>query len=99
MKVSGYLDVAIQIGAFKPVIDHVQVLDSTEATVLLGRRFMGHFGPATFDWANSRVKLGHAWVIAQSSLSGATPLARALTANLDKEDERICHEIFGPCSM
>ena len=48
-KVCGYLDVAIQIGALKPVIDRVQVLDSTEATLLLGRMFMGHFGPVTFD--------------------------------------------------
>ena len=84
-----YLDVAIQIGTLKPVIDRVQVLDSTEATLLLGRRFMGHFGPVTFDWANSRAKLGHTWVTAQSLLSGATPLARALTAKLDKEDEGI----------
>ena len=88
VKVCGYLDVAIQIGALKPVIDRVQVLDSTEATLLLGRRFMGHFGPVTFDWANSRVKLGHAWVTARGLLSGATPLARALTAKQDKEDER-----------
>ena len=89
VKVCGYLGIAIQIEALKPVIDRVQVLDSTEATLLLGRRFMGHFGPVTFDWANGRVKLGHTWVTAQSLLSGATPMARALTAKLDREDERI----------
>ena len=43
----------------------------------------------TFDWANSRVKLGHTWVTAQSLLIGATPLARALAAKQDEEGERI----------
>ena len=43
MNVAGYLDVAIQIGTLEPVNDRVQVLDSTEPTLLLGRRFMGHF--------------------------------------------------------
>ena len=89
VKISGYLDVAIQVGMLEPVIERVQVLDSTEATLLLGRRFMGHFGPVTFDWANGRVKLGHTWVTAQSLLSGATPLARALAARQDEEGERV----------
>ena len=44
VNVSGYLDVAILIGALEPVIDRMQVLDSTEATLLFGRRFMRNLG-------------------------------------------------------
>ena len=43
----------------------------------------------TFDWANGRVKLGHTWITAHILLSGATPLARALTAKQDEEGERV----------
>ena len=43
----------------------------------------------TFDWDNNRVKLGQTWIPAQSLLSGATPLARALVAKHNDEGERI----------
>ena len=58
----------------------MQVLDSTEPTLLLGRRFIGNLGPITFDWGNSRVRVG------------ATPLARAMVANQDEDEVRITEE-------
>ena len=89
VKVNGYVGVTIQIGKLEPVVERMQVLDSEEATLLLGRRFMGHLGLVTFDWANSRVKIGHSWIDTQSSLSGATPLARARVAKQNESIEEV----------
>ena len=72
VNVSGYVDVEVKVGTLKPVFERIQVLDSAEPTLLLGKEFMGHFGPVTFDWEKGRVKLGHSWVPAQSLLSQRT---------------------------
>ena len=64
------------------------MLDRTEVTLLLGRSFMGYFGPVTFDWAYGRVKLAHTWVTAQSLLTGAGHWL-ALAAKQDEEGERV----------
>ena len=87
--VCGYIDVSIEVGTFEPVLERMQVLDSAEPTLLLGRKFMGNLGPVTFDWENSRVKIGRSWISARSLLSGATPLARAMVANQDEDEEEM----------
>ena len=60
------------------------MLDRAEPTLLLGRRFMSKLGPVTFDWENSRVKISHSWITAQSLLRGATRLARAMVAKMPR---------------
>ena len=48
---------------------------------------MSKLGPVTFDWENSRVKISHSWITAESLFSGATPLTRAMVAKQDGEAE------------
>ena len=68
VRVRGYLEVAIQVGTNDALVERVQVLDSTDPTLLLGRGFMGRLGSVTFDWAGGRVRLGRTWVAARCLL-------------------------------
>ena len=53
--VCGYADVSIQVGTLKPVLERIQVLDSAEPTLQLGRTFMSKLGPVTFEIVESRL--------------------------------------------
>ena len=85
VKVCGYVETKINFGDGNPISERVQVLDSNQPTLLLGRRFMGQLGQVIFDWDNGRVKLGKRWGPAQTALSGASPLARAMVANQESK--------------
>lgn len=52
------------------------MLDSEEPTVLLGRQFCRHLGTISFDFQQSRIKIGEVWKPYETVLYGATPLAR-----------------------
>ena len=56
VKFNGYVNVTIEIGEMDPVVERMQVLDSEDAILLLGRRFMEHLGPITFNWARGGSK-------------------------------------------
>ena len=44
VRVLGYLLAEIKVGSRKPHLQKLQVLDSEEPTILLGRQFMKHMG-------------------------------------------------------
>ena len=87
VRVVGYVDAPIRIGAGVTVKERIQVLDSNESTLLLGRKFMKQLGEVTFDWTHGRIRIGQTWVSAHKSLKGATPLARARAAKQEEEYE------------
>ena len=99
VRVLGYVDVKIQVGVEKPVIQRLCVLDSEERTVLLGRQFMEQFDEVTFDWKGGSIRLGKEWQPAQTMLSGSTPLARArmiLDEILELQDDPIDKALINP---
>ena len=84
VRVNGYVEAMVQVGGRSPVMERIEVLDSDEPTLLLGRRFMEQLGQVTFDWVNGRVRFGRSWITVHKTLSGATPLARARVAKQDE---------------
>ena len=71
VRVRGYVDAHIRIGNYESVVERIQVIDSKEPLLLLGRSFMEQHGAITFDWDNRRIRLGRTWVPIEDSLSGA----------------------------
>ena len=86
VRVSGYVDAMVQVGGMSPVMERVEVLDSDEPTLLLGRKFLERLGEVTFDWVNGRVRFWRSWTTVHKTLSGATPLARARVAKQDEPE-------------
>ena len=76
----------VKVGGRSPVMERIEVLDSDEPTLLLGRKFMEQLGQVTFDWVNGRVRFGQSWITVHNTLSGATPLARARVAKQDEPE-------------
>ena len=93
VRVLGYIDGPIRIGHLDPVIERFYILDSEEPLVLLGRHFMELHGSITFDWSNRRIHIGKAWIPVENSLSGATPLMRAMVARHEDEMENEMQEL------
>ena len=88
VQVLGHVMAAIKVGTLEPVIQKVQVLNSEEPTVLLGRQFMKRLGTVTLDFLHSRIKLGNVWEQYEATVQGATPLARAQVAKQEEELEK-----------
>ena len=87
VRVRGYVDAHIRIGNYESVVERIQVIDSKEPLLLLGRSFMEQHGAITFDWDNRRIRLGRTWVPIEDSLSGATALTRARVARQEEVGE------------
>ena len=77
VRVLGYIKAEIEVGSCKPLVQRLQVLDSEEPTVLLGRQLMQRLGTVSFDFNQGRVKIGDVWETYEATVHGATPLARA----------------------
>ena len=60
--------VAIDVGDGLPLEHEIEVLDTNNMVVILGRRFLARFKNTTFDWENMRVRLGGCW---KTSLAAA----------------------------
>ena len=50
--------VAIYVGDGRPLEHEIEVLDTNNRVVILGRMFLACFKNTTFDWENMRVRLG-----------------------------------------
>ena len=103
VRVMGYVEVPIRVGDMEPLTERIEVLDSGEPTLLLGRKFMEKLGKVTFDWVNGRVRFGKSWATVHKTLGGATPLVRARVAKQDDpevatistdSDKMICTKLF-----
>ena len=87
VQVKGYIEIPIQVGQHEPRMIRLQVLESNEPTLLLGRSFMKQFGTVLFDWKRGKIKLGEDWVDIIATSTGGTLLFRAQTAIRDEELE------------
>ena len=85
VQVLGYMMVKVKVGSHRPVVQKLQVLDTEELTVLLGRQLMQQLGTVSFDFQNSRIKIGDTWESYETAICGGTPLARAQVAKQDEE--------------
>ena len=54
VKVKGHIEISIQVGRGEPRKTKLQVLESSEPIMLLGRAFMKDFGSVSFDWERGR---------------------------------------------
>ena len=61
MNVIGKVILPIKVNGIKVKLVEFYVVDSKRSCLLLGRNFMKTFGSVTFDFRNSRVKLGEVW--------------------------------------
>ena len=88
--VLGYVDAEIFLERGESTVQRIQILQTEEPTLLLGRRFMQKLGSVQFDFERGRIKLGKYWTDIESTVEGATPLARAQVIKQDEElDESI----------
>ena len=53
--------VAMDVGDGRPLEHEIEILDTNNRVVILGRRFLSRFKNTTFDWENMRVRLGGCW--------------------------------------
>ena len=67
----------------RPVVQKLQVLDTEEPTVLLGRQLMQQLGTVSFDFQNSRI--GDTWESYETAICCGTPLARTQVSKQDEE--------------
>ena len=56
--VLGYAEAEIHMEKGEPTLQRIQILDSDEPTLLLGRIFMQKLGSVEFDFKRGRIKLG-----------------------------------------
>ena len=98
--VLGYADAEIRIEKGEPTTQRIQILDTDEPTLLLGRTFMQKLGSMEFDFERDRIKLGKHWLDVENTVKGATPLARAQVVKREEElDGSIAEEtveLLGP---
>ena len=57
LEVLGHAMARIQVGTLEPVTQKLQILDSEEPTILLGRLLMKRIGPIYFDSLRGQVKV------------------------------------------
>ena len=62
----------------------MKVLDSQEATILLGREFLRKFGSVTFDFDQENIRLGRLCIPIKAAMMGGVPIFRAETAMRDE---------------
>ena len=98
--VLGYADAEIFMERGEPTVQRIQILQTEEPTLLLGRLFMQKLGRVEFDFERGRIKLGNYWTDIESTVEGTTTLARAQVMKQDEElDEsarKETDELFNP---
>ena len=67
----------MDVGDGRAILQEFQVIESSEATVILGRDFLRRFQSTEFDWVNHKVRLGSKWWSTEASVRGGGPLTRA----------------------
>ena len=70
VEVKGHVDVEIQVAEEIPVVTRMKVLDSQEATILLGREFLRKFGSVTFDFEKGNIRLGRLCIPIKAAMMG-----------------------------
>ena len=75
--VLGYAQAKIHIEKGEPTLQRIQILDTDEPTLLLGRIFKQKLGSVEFDFRRGRVKLGKYWTDIECTVEGSTPLTRS----------------------
>ena len=95
VQVKSSIEIPIQIGDEKPQVSRLQVLESEEPTLLLGRSFMRNFGSVLFDRDRSIIRLGDNWIEIYSTAAGGDPLFRAQTSVKEEKLESVAHISFG----
>ena len=98
VKVLGYIDTEIQLGDRPPLVQRIQILDSEDPTIILGRSFMCKFKEVVFDFEHGRIKLGKNWENVDVSASGSTPISRAALASeiLSAEEIKSSTDLINP---
>ena len=81
IKVLGYIDTEIQLSEHPSLVQRIQVLDSEDPIVILGRSLMCKFKEVVFDFEHGRIKLGKNWENVDVSASSSTPISRAALAS------------------
>ena len=98
--VIGYVDALIGFAEREATPQRIQILDSEEPTLLLGRQFMKKLGSVKFDFEKGLVKLGGSWSQIGCTINGCTPLARAQVVmqieELDRDSNKEAPELVNP---
>ena len=77
LAVCGTACVAIDVGDGRPLEHEIEVLDTNNRVVILGRRFLARFKNTTFDWENMRLRLGGCWKTSLAAARGGYAATRA----------------------
>ena len=72
LAVCGTACVAMDVGDGRPLEHEIEILDTNNRVVILGRRFLARFKNITFDWENMRVRLGGCWKTSLAAARGDT---------------------------
>ena len=75
--VQGCAYISVNVGYGRAILQEFQVIESSEATVILGRDFLRRFQSTEFDWVNHKVRLGSKWWSTEATVRGGGPLTRA----------------------
>ena len=83
--------VAIDVGDGRPLEHEIEVLDTNNRVVILGRRFLARYKNTTFDWENMRVRLGGCWKISLAAARGGYAATRAeiMQTEMGKEGDSL----------
>ena len=90
VQVRGSIEIPIQLGDGIPQVARLQVLESEEPTLLLGRSYMRNFGSVLFDWDR-----GKSWTEIYSTAVGGDPLFRAQIAVKEEKLTSVAHTSVG----
>ena len=75
--VQGCAYICVDVGDGQAIIHEFEVIETSEATVILGTDFMHRFQSTEFDWVNHKVRLGSKWWSTGATVRGGRPLTRA----------------------
>ena len=91
LAVCGTACVAIDVGDGRPLEHEIEVLDTNNRVVILGRRFLARFKNTTFDWENMRVRLGGCWKTSLAEARGGYAATRAeiMQTEMGKEGDSL----------
>ena len=76
-------------------VARLQVLESEEPTLLLGRSDMRNFGSVLFDWDRGKIRLGKSWIEIYSTAVGGDPLFRAQIAVKEEKLTSVAYTSVG----
>ena len=91
LAVCGTACVAMDVGDGRPLEHKIEILDTNNRVVILGRRFLARFKNTTFDWENMRVRLGGCWKTSLAAARGGYTATRAeiMQTEMGKEGDSL----------